>query len=97
MDLNLIETSTNGIYGKGSVNVRSGKRHKDCISPLWMQSFADRFRVVSRRQRGKLQLSPVEQKELEQEIPKHLRRMKIGFETGNLEENNMSNADETYF
>lgn len=95
--LRLIEESSNGIYGKGLIDKNSGMRHEDKIDLRWVQAFADRYRIVSRSQSGKLQLSPAKQLEVEQEVARHLGKMKKGFESGEYDENHMSNADETHF
>lgn len=82
MDLSLIETSENGIYGKKLVDVQLRKRHQHCLSPRWVKSFADRFCIVSCRRSGNLQLSPEKQKEMEKEVDRNIGKLKIAFEAG---------------
>lgn len=61
-----------------------------------MQSFVDRFRIVSRIQREKLQLSSAKHLEVEQDVFSHLGRMKKDFESGDYDEKDISNAEETH-
>lgn len=97
LTLKLLSESTNGVYGSNLIDNMSGMKMADKINTRWIQSFADRYRIVSRTQSGKLQISPAKQLEIEQEVARHLGRMKQGFENGDVDENNISNADETHF
>ena len=72
-------------------------RQEDKIDLRWVLALADRFRIFSHRQSGKLQLCPTTQLEVEQEVVRHFGRIKRGFESGDQVENLMSNADETHF
>lgn len=54
-------------------------------------------RIVRRSQAGKLMISPEKRERLEKEIAYHLGCLKRGFESGELDENLIENADETHF
>lgn len=87
----------NPTYGPSHVDERSGKFQKDMIDPRWIQTFCDRFRIVSRTQTGKLKVSPEKTIALEKDVSRHLGILKRGFENGDFDEKLMSNADETHF
>ena len=75
----LLEESTDGVYGKGLLDSRSCMRQEEKIDLRWVQSFAYRFRIVSRCQSGKIHLSPAKQLEVELEVARHVGKMKHGF------------------
>ncbi len=63
----------------------------------WMQSFMANHQLVQRSQSGNLAVSPEKQIEIEKEVSFHLGELKKGFEAGLLDENCVTNADETHF
>ena len=56
--LHLIDTSDKDSYCRNQVDPRTDNPIVSMISKRWIQSFMERFRIVSRAQSGKLQLSP---------------------------------------
>lgn len=69
----------------------------DKIDSQWIQSFENRYRIVIPNQSGKLQISPPKRLYIEQDVARHLSRLKKGFNNGDFDETNISNADETHF
>ena len=78
-------------------DTKSGRLIVDMITPWWVQSFMNRFRIVSRAQRGKLLVSPEKQAQIERDVAFHLGALSRQFASGVLDENNIGNADETHF
>lgn len=94
--LSIFDQTDNGIYGKGFI-ARSGKPQRDLMESRWVQTLCARFRIVSRSQTGKNKMRPGKNIELEKDVARHLGRLKKYFESGELEEQCISNADETHF
>jgi len=67
------------------------------ITKRWVQSFMDRFGIVSRRQCGKLLVSPAKEVHIEREVAYHLGQVYRGFKDVSLEEDMVENMDETHF
>lgn len=95
--LSILENSSNGVYGKGLIDTRSGKTQRDLIETRCIQSFCDLFRIVIRSQTGKLKMSQEKTAELEKDVARDLCRLKRGFESGELDQECIKNADETHF
>lgn len=93
--LSIFDHSEIGIYGKGLIDAQSGKPQQDLIAFHWIQSFCDRFRIVSRSQSGKLKLSPEKIMKLEKEVAFHLERLKRGCTDGELDQSCINNAEKT--
>ena len=76
---------------------RDGKWIKDLITPSWIQRFRNRYNMVTRRQTGKLQVSPAGQEEIDRRVANFLGTIAQEFQSGQLDECNVENADETHF
>jgi len=70
---------------------------RDKITYRWIQLFMQKHNLVIRAQTGKLSVSPKKQAQIEQAIAAHLGTMKREYESGSLNEDLVSNADETHF
>ena len=82
------------------IEMRSGrddKRIKDLITPSWIQRFMNRYSIVTRRQTGKLQVSPEGQEKIDRGVAYFLGTIAKEFQSGQLDECNVDNADETHF
>lgn len=67
------------------------------ITYRWVQMFMQTKGLVIRAQTGKLSVSPEKQLYIEKSIAYHMGILKRGFESGELDEDLLSNADETHF
>lgn len=54
----IIANNPNGVYGKGLVGPRTGKKQEEIITSGWIQTFRKLYRIVIRTQSGKLNLNP---------------------------------------
>jgi len=70
---------------------------RDKITYRWIQLFMQKHNLFIRAQTGKLSVSPEKQAQIEQAIAAHLGTMKREYESGSLNEDLVSNADETHF
>lgn len=62
-----------------------------------MQSFAERFHIVSSAHTGKHELSPSKQNEIDEDVARHLAYMYRLLSSGAAGEHDIKNADETHF
>ncbi|ORY38863.1 hypothetical protein BCR33DRAFT_768996 [Rhizoclosmatium globosum] len=69
------------LLGKDSVDI-DGKKHIDKLTYLWIQNFMERNNIVTRRQTGKLSVSPEKQEAIEQSVAYHMGQLKRDFENG---------------
>lgn len=76
---------------------QKGKPIIQCLTARWLQHFMSASRIVLRAQTGKLMVSPLKQAHIEKSVAFHLGILKRGFASGELQEDNMENADETHF
>ena len=97
MALDLLNKSSNNVYSSSLMDQRSGKRQYDKVDARWIQSFVQRFRIVQRAQCGKLKLSREKILHLGKETARHLRILKKALQSGEVDETDLSNADETHF
>ena len=67
------------------------------ITKRWVHSFMERFKIVARRQCGKLMISPVKQEQMEREVSFHLGVVFRAFSNEELNEYMVENVDETHF
>jgi hypothetical protein len=74
---------------------KSNKPMLSRLSTEWR--FLDAPGIRSRKQNGKLQLSPEKTAEMERAVAAHLGLLKRGFDTGDLDEDQVENRDETHF
>lgn len=95
--IHLLENSTSDNYNSVMFSPGTEKPLKQMITPRWIQRFQQRFNIVSRKQTGKLMVSPAKQEFIEREVAFHLGCMARQFRSGELDENNLENADETHF
>jgi hypothetical protein len=70
---------------------------KDLITCRWIQTFQERFYIVKRKQSGKKSLSPQKQIFIEKEVAFHMGVLQRGFESGEFDNVEMCNMDETHF
>jgi hypothetical protein len=95
--LDLLKEGKEGIYGSGMLDPRSKMTMASRISTSWVLRFQDNHGLHSRRQAGKLQLSPEKTEEMERAVSRHLGQLKRDFDSGELDENFVENGDETHF
>ena len=95
--LHLVANSANSHYSRSAPNPRTNAPIPSMISARWIQSFANRFQIVSRAHTGKLQTSPEKMEFIEKEVAFHLEQLARQFESGEIDENDVENADETHF
>lgn len=69
----------------------------DKITPRWIQTFCDRYQIVSRALTGKLLCSPAKEAFIEKEVAYHLRQVSRAFKSGELQKEDVGNSDETHF
>lgn len=93
----LLADSNSEAYSSNMVDPRSGQSLSMRISTRWVQTFTVRFRIVSRAHTGKYLLSPDQQISIEQDVALHLGKMKRMLQSGEVDENDLENADETHF
>ncbi|ORY50527.1 hypothetical protein BCR33DRAFT_846982 [Rhizoclosmatium globosum] len=82
------------LLGKDSVDI-DGKKHIDKLTYRW--NFMERNNIVTRRQTGKLSVSPEKQEAIERSVAYHMGQLKRDFENGTLDEDLVRNADEAHF
>ena len=73
---------------------------KFCLSRInvrWIQYFMTHHNLVIRRQTGNLARSAEKSKHIRKSIAYHLGTLKRGFESGNLDQDALENAEETHF
>lgn len=80
-----------------NVRMRNGKTVVEHLTIRWIQSFMAANRIVLRSQCGKLSVSPEKQLHIEKSVAFHLGKIKRAFENGDIDEDNIENADETHF
>lgn len=97
LTLRILSTSENPEYSANMIDPLSDKRLLDKVNQRWVQSFMERFRIVSRAHTGKYKLSPAKELQLEVEVAKHLGEMQRMLSDGSVDENDLGNADETHF
>lgn len=85
------------MYRNTLIDIHLGKTQRDLFDPRWIQTFCNRFRIVSRSQTGKLKVSPEKRAELEKGVTCHIGRLKRGSKSGELDQNCIIIADETHF
>lgn len=78
-------------------NVINDKPILEHISIRWIQNFMSSNNIVLRAQSGKLSVSPKKQLQIDRTIAFHLGFLKRAFESGELNEDTVENADETHF
>jgi hypothetical protein len=95
--LDLLRKGREGVYGFGLPDPASRKSMEILVNCVWTSRFQDFHGLHSRRQAGKLQLSPAKPEEMERTVAKNLGVLKRDFESGVLDENVVENGDETHF
>lgn len=93
----LITSSTLDEYFLNFFDTSSRTFTQDMITPRWIQTFIERNTIVSRAQTGELIVSPEKQAFIEREVAYHLGFVAREFRSGRLDEDDVSNADETHF
>lgn len=84
-------------YNSSTRDKKTKKLISEHISKEWVRRFMDRFNIVVRDQTGKLQCSEEKELEIEHSVVVFLGEMCRGFQTGELDEDLISNMDETAF
>lgn len=69
----------------------------DMITPARISDFTDPFNIVYRRHKGNKQMSDEKTRFIEESVACHLGDLKRGFDSGQLQEDNMYNMDESRF
>ena len=80
-----------------SSNLIDGKPVVSKITIRWVQTFMDVQGLVIRRQAGSLAVSPEKKLFIEKTVAFHLGKLKRSFESGDLNEGLVENADEMHF
>lgn len=93
----MVETSEKDAYFSEMKDPASGRKIMDMLTPRWIQSFAERYQIVSRAHTGKLLLSPAKELFIEKEVAYHLGQIAREFWSNSVDENDIGNADETHF
>lgn len=89
-------TSRKGLDGKELIDTCAGERHVDEVGWGCIQAFADKYHIVQRMKSRKTSQSPSRIVELEKEAVRHMGQLKRGLESQELQEENMSGAEETH-
>lgn len=97
LELAIIEDSDTAEYNSNMVDAKSGKLSRNMVTPRWVQTFAERNRIVSRSLTDKLLLSPAKEFFNEKEVAFHLGELARLFRNEMIDENDIENADETHF
>lgn len=95
--LHILTNSSNDAYSMNMVDPRSEQPLHLKIDLRWIQSFTERFRIVSRAHTGKHRSSPQKEKEIEISVAVHLGTVSGLMTACKLDENDIENADETHF
>lgn len=95
--LHVLSTSETMAYSRNMLDPLTDKPLFEKVSMRFVQSFADRYRIVSRAQKGKHRLSPEKEVQIEREVAYHLGTLRRLLSSGEVDENDLSNADETHF
>lgn len=95
--LQVLRTSENNAYSSNMIDPRTEKPLHEKVDSRWVQSFTERFRIVSRAHTGKYRMSPQKELEIEIDVSRHLGKLKRMLSSGEVDENNIGNADETHF
>lgn len=96
MALALIEKAAADVSYHGAT-VFDGVPIRNKITYRWIQIFMQKHDLVIRQQTGKLSVSPEKKAQIEKSIAMHLGIMKRAFDSGDLDEDMVENADETHF
>lgn len=87
----------NGPFGVSSKDPTSDRLISSHITPHWVRSFFRRFEIVHRVHRGKKLISGPALVLYEKNVSAFLGSLKQRFETGELNENDVANMDESHF
>ena len=95
--MHLVHESSTMTYHKNTRDTKSEKLLLEMITARWIQAFMSRYQIVSRAQKGKLLVSPEKRERIERDVAYHLGQTALEFRSGTINENDISNADETHF
>lgn len=95
--LEVLDKSESPLYSRNMLDPPTQMQLFLKITPRFVQSFADRFRIVSRAHKGKYRLSPEKELQIERDVARHLGQMSRLLSSGEVDENDLGNADETHF
>jgi hypothetical protein len=84
--LDLLKEGKEGVYGSGMLDPRLKMTMASRISTSWVSRFQDNHGLHSRRQTGKLHLSPEKTDKMERAVSRHLGHIKREFDSGELDE-----------
>ena len=93
----ILDSGGNEAYSRNLIDPLSGRPLFEKINARWVQSLAERFRIVSRAHTGKHRMSPVTELRIEREVAYHLGTLLCMMTAGEIDENDLENADETHF
>ena len=82
--------------GTETTDPRSGKLIIEHVTARWITHFMQANNIVSRRQTGKLMVSPAKRELIERSIAAHLGWLKRMFDSNIFDERDIYNADETH-
>ena len=95
--LDVLSNSTSTEYSSNFIDPKTDMPLYHKINGRWIQSFMERYHIVSRAHTGKHKCSPAKEEELALAVAVHLGTVSGLFSSGKLEENFVENADETHF
>ena len=95
--LDLLSNSAKPEYSNYMLDPTSQRPLFEKITPRFVQSFADRFRIASRAHNENFRVSPEKELQIQQDVARHLGDMKRMLTNGKVDENDIGNADETHF
>lgn len=84
-------------YSRNMLDPRSNQALHLKIDGRWVQSFMERFNIVSRARTGKHSVSPTKQNDIEISVAAHLGCVSALFDSNRMDENYVENCDETHF
>lgn len=93
----LVMQSTSDAFGPTHTDPNSGKPIMEHLDKKWVERFMNANQIVSRVQTGKLRPSDKKIELIEREVAHHLGSMMREFQSGELDECVVFNADETHF
>lgn len=94
--VDIIKTSDT-IFNEGYLDPSDGKPIIEKIDWRWVQVFMERHNIVIRKRSGKHQPSAAKVQFIERSVAYHLGEMQRAFESGELDEDDVENIDETHF
>lgn len=95
--IDLVSKSEDPKFNKNYVDPKDGKKIIEKIDYTWIRSFMEAHNIVIRSQCGKQLVSPTKTEFIERSVAYHLGELQRGFDSGELNEDEIENIDETHF